>query len=195
MKVKDQGQKIVIEPADPEVIYVPEYDPWVVYGFPVAPWPGWYWYPGLYWTSPGFGFGLGFDIGFFGGFGWGWHHWGYDWHHNNIEYNHNTYISHSTTFVNRNYYATVPGDIHPMVPQKDFTAEMHFTVATQRRTAGHAAVATTARLVDSTAAGKRGATPLVVFRAWEDSTDGRRFSRRRWRFPWWWRTQMTRFPK
>src|SRR5579863_419243 len=105
IKVKDQGPTIVIEPADPEVVYVPEFDPWVFYGFPVAPWPGWYWYPGLYWTSPGFGFGLGFNIGFFGGFGWGWHHWGYDWHHNNIMYNHNTYISHSTTIVNRNYYA------------------------------------------------------------------------------------------
>jgi len=105
LEVKDQGQTIVIEPADPEVVYVPEYDPWLVYGVPVAPWPGWYWYPGLYWTSPGFGFGFGCNIGFFGGFGWGWHHWGYDWHHNNIEYNHNTYISHSTTIVNRNYYA------------------------------------------------------------------------------------------
>ena len=75
---------------------MPEYDPWAVYGFPVAPWPGWYWYPGLYWTSPGFAFGIGFDIGFFGGYGWGWHHWGHDWHHNTIVYNHNTYISRSS---------------------------------------------------------------------------------------------------
>lgn len=56
-----------------------------------------------------------------------------------------------------------------MAPQRDFTAEMHFTVAKQRRTAEHAAVATMARLVDSTAAGKPGATPLVVLQAWEDS--------------------------
>lgn len=105
LKVKDDKEKIVIEPADPEVIYVPEYDPWAIYGFAVAPWPGWYWYPGLYWTSPGFAFGIGFDIGFFGGYGWGWHHWGPDWHHNTIVYNHNTYISRSSTFVNRNYYS------------------------------------------------------------------------------------------
>lgn len=105
LKVDNQGQTIVIEPADPEVVYVPEFDPWLVYGVPIAPWPGWYWYPGLYWTSPGFAFGIGFDIGFFGGYGWGWHHWGPDWHHNTIIYNHNTYISHSTTFVHRNYYA------------------------------------------------------------------------------------------
>jgi hypothetical protein len=103
-KVTEQGQTIVIEPADPEVVYVPEYDPWLVYGVPVAPWPGWYWYPGLYWTSPGFGFGLGFHIGFFAGFGWGWHGWAPDWHHNTIIYNHATYFSHSTTVINRNYY-------------------------------------------------------------------------------------------
>ena len=105
MKVSDSGQTIFIESANPDVVYVPEYDPWLVYGVPVAPWPGWYWYPGLYWTSPGFGLGLGFDIGFFGGYGWGWHHWAPDWYRRTIVYNHNTYISHSRTFVNRNYYA------------------------------------------------------------------------------------------
>src|SRR2546428_4582418 len=72
IKVNNEGQTIVIEPADPEIVYVPEYDPWLVYGIPVAPWPGWYWYPGLYWTSPGFAFGIGFHVGFFSGFGWGW---------------------------------------------------------------------------------------------------------------------------
>ena len=81
-----------------------------------------------------------------------------------------------------------------MAPQQDFTAEMHFTVAKQRRTAEHAAVATMARLVDSTAAGKPGATPLVVLQAWEDSTAVEVFTGRR-RFPWWWRTQITRLPK
>jgi hypothetical protein len=105
LKVQDQGSTIVIEPANPQVVYVPEYNPWVVYGAPVAPWPGWYWYPGLYWTSPGIGFGVGFGIGFFGGYAWGWHHWGEDWHNRTIVYNHNAYISHSNTVVNRNYYA------------------------------------------------------------------------------------------
>jgi hypothetical protein len=104
-KVVQQGQTIVIEPADPQVVYVPQYDPWIVYGAPLVAWPGWYWYPGLFLQGPGIGFGLGFGVGFFSGFGWGWHHWGSDWHHHNVMYNHNTYISHSRTFVNRNYYA------------------------------------------------------------------------------------------
>jgi hypothetical protein len=104
VKVENQGQTIVIEPANPEVVYVPAYDPWVVYGGPVVAWPGWYAYPGLYIASPGISFGLGFGIGFFGGYGWGWHHWGADWGHRTVVYNHSTYISHSTTIVNRNNY-------------------------------------------------------------------------------------------
>jgi len=102
-KVSKQGQTIVIEPADPEVVYVPEYDPWLVYGGPIGMWPGWYWYPGLYLTGPGFAWGLGFGIGFFGGFGWGWGHWGYDWHHG-IMFDHHGYVSRSRVFANRGHF-------------------------------------------------------------------------------------------
>jgi len=42
-KVSQQGTTIVIEPVDPQIVYVPEYDPWLVYGAPVGVWPGWYW--------------------------------------------------------------------------------------------------------------------------------------------------------
>jgi hypothetical protein len=100
-KVTTQGETIVIEPAEPEVVYVPVYDPWVVYGAPVVVWPEWYWYPGLYAPGPGIAFGVGFGVGF-AGFGWGWHHWGCDWGHRAVIYNHTTYISHSRTFINRN---------------------------------------------------------------------------------------------
>jgi hypothetical protein len=99
--VTTQGQTIVIDPINPELVYVPQYDPWIVYGAPIGMWPGWYPYPGLYIAGPGIGFGFGFELGFFGGYGWGWHHWGFDWHRHAVIYNHNTYISHSRTFVNR----------------------------------------------------------------------------------------------
>jgi hypothetical protein len=108
-KVSNQGQTIVIEPADPEVVYVPEYDPWLVYGEPIGVWPGWYWYPGLFFDGPGIAFGFGFGIGFFGGFGWGWGHWGYDWHNHGIILNHGAYISHSRVFVNRNNFNRAAG--------------------------------------------------------------------------------------
>jgi hypothetical protein len=108
-KVSKKGQTIVIEPADPEVVYVPEYDPWLVYGEPIGIWPGWYWYPGLFIEGPGIAFGLGFGIGFFGGFGWGWGHWGYDWHHHDIRFDHHHYESHSRVFANRNHMNAARG--------------------------------------------------------------------------------------
>jgi hypothetical protein len=103
-KVTTQGQTVVIEPANPEVVYVPEYDPWLVYGGPIVAYPGWVPVDGIFFAGPAIGFGIGFGVGFFGGFGWGWHHWGYDWHGRTVIYNHNTYISHSRTFVNRHNF-------------------------------------------------------------------------------------------
>ena len=103
-KVQDKGSTIVIEPAAPEVVYVPAYDPWLVYGDPIVAWPGWYPYPGIWWEGPYLSWGIGFEIGWFGGFGWGWGHWGFDWHHGWAEFDHNRYYSHSTTFYNRNTF-------------------------------------------------------------------------------------------
>src|SRR2546429_131933 len=103
-KVTTQGNTIVIEPANPEVVYVPAYDPWLVYGEPIVAYPGWYPVPGIFLAGAGIGFGIGFGVGFFGGYGWGWHHWGYDWHGRTVIYNHNTYISHSRTIINRNNF-------------------------------------------------------------------------------------------
>jgi uncharacterized membrane protein YgcG len=124
--VTTQGQTIVIEPADPEVVYVPEYDPWVVYGAPLAFYPGWIEAPGVFIDGPGIAFGLGIGIGGFAGFGWGWHHWGADWHHHDLIYDHHRYDSHSVTFINRHDFGHgyprlarpggfVPGDsFHPV---------------------------------------------------------------------------------
>src|SRR5216684_7812775 len=102
-KVSTKGKTIVIEPAAPDVVYVPQYDPWLVYGAPLAVFPGWYPFPGLFLDGPGIAFGLGFGIGLFGGFGWGWHNWRFDWHRGGrVVFNHNTYVSHSRTIVSRN---------------------------------------------------------------------------------------------
>jgi len=102
--VTTQGSTVIIEPASPEIVYVPAYDPWLVYGYPIVPWPGWYPYPGIWYEGQYLSFGIGFGIGFFGGFGWGWPHWGFDWYHRYPIYNRNRYYSRSTTFYNRNYY-------------------------------------------------------------------------------------------
>src|SRR5260221_12531598 len=103
--VTTQGNTIVIQPANPDVVYVPAYDPWLVYGDPIVAYPGWYPVPGIFFGGPAISFGIGFGVGYFGGFGWGWHHWGCDWHGHRVIYNHNTYISHSRTIINRNNFS------------------------------------------------------------------------------------------
>jgi hypothetical protein len=102
--VTSHDSTIIIEPVSPEVVYVPAYDPWLVYGGPIVPWAGWYPYPGIWYGGPYVSFGIGFGVGYFGGYGWGWHHWGSDWHNRVVTHDHDRYYSRSNTFYNRNNY-------------------------------------------------------------------------------------------
>ena len=64
--VSDDGGNIVIAPANPQVVYVPVYNPWGVYGGPVVVYPGYYYGPpaGVYFgTGLAIGFGIGIGIG------------------------------------------------------------------------------------------------------------------------------------
>jgi hypothetical protein len=108
--VETQGSTIEIEPASADVVYVPAYDPWSVYGGPIVAWPGWYAYPGIWYGGPYLSFGAGFGVGFFGGFGWSWGHWGCDWHNRYAIYNHDRYYSRSSTFYSRNNYYRSGGE-------------------------------------------------------------------------------------
>ena len=110
LKVTDQDSDIDIEPADPDVVYVPAYDPWLIYGYPIVAWPGWYPYPGIWFGGPYLSFGVGFGIGWWGGFGWGWGHWGFDWHNHYATYDHGRYYSRSRTFYNRGSYYRAGGE-------------------------------------------------------------------------------------
>lgn len=111
----DDYGDIEIAPAYPDVVYVPAYDPWLIYGYPILPWPGWYEYPGIWFGGPYLYFGIGFGIGWFGGFGWGWGHWGWDWYHHYPIFDHHRYYSMSRTFYNRNYFyrGGVRGGVRP----------------------------------------------------------------------------------
>jgi hypothetical protein len=102
--VDEQGSTIVIQPASTDVVYVPAYDPWLVYGDPLVAWPGWYAYPGIWYGGPYLAFGVGIGIGFVGAFGWGWGQWGFDWRNRYAVYNHDRYYSRTNTFFNRNSY-------------------------------------------------------------------------------------------
>ncbi len=102
--VTNEYGDIEIVPANPEIVYVPAYNPWLVYGYPVPVWPGWYEYPGIWFGGPYISFGIGFGIGWFGGFGWGWGHWGFDWRHHYPIFDHRRFYSRSRTFYNRDRY-------------------------------------------------------------------------------------------
>jgi hypothetical protein len=91
---KSEGSKqvIVIEPTNPETVYVPYYDPAVVYGsWPYAEYPPYYWGAG-YWPgggallATGLAFGAGYAIGRWAGGGG---YWGgnVNWNNNNININ------------------------------------------------------------------------------------------------------------
>ena len=86
---------IVIQPANPDIIYAPMYDPMYVWGP-----PAWGYYPPLYYPAYGFGWGPGCNIGFFfggwGGFGfggWGGWGWGPNWFGRTVIVN-NTFFHH-----------------------------------------------------------------------------------------------------
>jgi hypothetical protein len=76
---------IVIQQANPEVIYVPTYSPVVVYGPPVYPYPPIV-YPsaGYYAAGMAISFGVGMAMGAAWNGGWG---WGAGWGHNDIDIN------------------------------------------------------------------------------------------------------------
>ena len=91
--VEKETKTIIIESASPEVVYVPTYNPTVVYG------PWWYpSYPPYYYYPPGyvagaalFSFGVGVAIGAAWGYAWG----GCNWRRGdvNIDINRNTNIN------------------------------------------------------------------------------------------------------
>src|SRR5271170_3994362 len=100
--VQAPPQTIVIQPSQPDVVYVPQYNPTVVYGAPVAPYPGYS--TAAVVTTGIISFGVGMMVGAAMSGGWGYNSWGCGWNSGSVNYNHNTYISNSNTFTNRSNY-------------------------------------------------------------------------------------------
>jgi hypothetical protein len=93
-KVVESKQVIVVQPASPEVVYVPSYNPTVVYGAPAYPYPPIsYPPPGYYAAGMAISFGVGMMMGAAWGGGWG---YGCGWGGGN----NNVYINNNNNFVN-----------------------------------------------------------------------------------------------
>src|SRR5437867_10594040 len=98
--VTTKDQTVIIEPANPEIVYLPEYDPWIVYGAPLLAYPG-YFDAGFFVGGPFIFFDEGFPIRRHIHHHWGWHNWGRNWRDRFVVFNHNRFISRSHTFINR----------------------------------------------------------------------------------------------
>jgi uncharacterized membrane protein YgcG len=135
IKVTDSNGYISIDPANispqqtanpqqapPQTVYIPSYDPWAAYGYPIEPWPGWVEVPGVWWNGPGLYFGLGFGISPFWGYGWGWPMWGINWYGHGLLFNRGPYFARGPAFFNRyNYYRGAPGFARPLAPNRGYS--------------------------------------------------------------------------
>jgi hypothetical protein len=89
--VQQAPQTIVIEPANPQVVYVPIYDPATIYGTPYVT-PGYT--AGDVAAAGVIGFGAGVAFGALAGgscCGWGWNSWNCNWSGGAVVYNHNDF--------------------------------------------------------------------------------------------------------
>jgi hypothetical protein len=94
----DQGY-LQLTPVNPQVVYVPTYNPWIVYGEQVSPYPSFSLLGGvqsLLGSSP-ISYGLGIAMNAFSHTPWGWLAWGLNWFAQSVLFNQSNYYSHSNT--------------------------------------------------------------------------------------------------
>lgn len=106
-KVIESKSVIVVEQANPQVVYVPSYDPVVVYGAPIYPYPPIYYPPpGYYAAGMAISFGVGVMMGAFWSGGWG---WGSGWGGNNdININNNNNFNRNSNIGSGNRPSNQP---------------------------------------------------------------------------------------
>ncbi len=86
-------------PVNPQVVYVPTYNPWTVYGEQVSPYPGFSLLGavGSFLGSSPINYGLGIAMSAFSQTPWGWLAWGLNWLAQSVLFNQSDYYSHSNT--------------------------------------------------------------------------------------------------
>jgi Protein of unknown function (DUF3300) len=117
MKVETQTVEsktvVVIQPANPQVVYVPTYSPVVVYGPPVYPYPPIYYPPPSYYAAGMFfAFSVGIAVGAYYHGGWG-YNCGWGRHTTVVINNNNNYVRHyNNTNVNVNRNTNINNNIN-----------------------------------------------------------------------------------
>jgi uncharacterized protein DUF3300 len=92
----DQGY-VELAPTNPQVVYVPTYNPWYVYGAPIVPYPGFSFCGafGNFFDGVPIQYGLSFALGAFDRMPFGWLAWGFDWLGHALLFDHAGYYTHS----------------------------------------------------------------------------------------------------
>jgi hypothetical protein len=97
--VYDHQGYIQLMPVNPQVVYVPAYDPWTVYGEQVSPYPGFSLLGAVrsFLGSSPINYGLGIAMSAFSHTPWGWLAWGLNWLTQSVLLHQSDYYSDSTT--------------------------------------------------------------------------------------------------
>jgi hypothetical protein len=97
--VHDDQDYIQLMPVNPQVVYVPTYNPWTVYGEHVSPYPGFSLLGAVesFLGSSPINYGFGIVMSAFSHTPWGWLAWGLNWLAQSVLFNQSDYYSHSTT--------------------------------------------------------------------------------------------------
>lgn len=99
-KVVESKTIIEVQPTNPQVVYVPSYNPVYVYPPPVYPYPPIYYPPASYYWAGAIAFGTGIAVGAMFAGGWG---WGCGWGGNTVVINNNYMSRNNFNNINRNF--------------------------------------------------------------------------------------------
>jgi hypothetical protein len=101
---------IQLAPVNPQVVYVPTYNPWSVYGQPVSPYPGFSLIGALgsFFGSSPVSYGLGIAMTAFAHTPWGWLAWGLSWLAQAVLFHNSNYYSQSATVADWGFPAGGP---------------------------------------------------------------------------------------
>jgi len=102
--VSDNQGYLQLAPPNPQVVYVPAYNPWNAYGQPIQPYSNFSLLGSLasFAGSAALRFGPGIAMGAFNATPFGWATWALNWLGGSIFFHHSSYVTHSTSVAHWN---------------------------------------------------------------------------------------------
>jgi hypothetical protein len=132
---------VVIQPVSPSIVYVPTYNPWLVYGAPIPAHPAYAYVappPGTVVTAAVIGFTAGVAISALEHYSWGCPHWAPNWATHTVVFNNVTYVSRSVTVINHGNYGWYDHSPNARAFNREVVVGPHGGVATRTFVGGPA---------------------------------------------------------